>query len=123
MFVGMGMSAVLPVLDGLATYGFHQMRRQIGLSWLVLQGALYIIGAGLYAVSFRSPDTEYNILTQPQMRWPEKQRPGKYDLIGSSHQIFHVLVVLAAASHLVGLIKAFDYRHGAFGQMCPPTLS
>lgn len=51
MFVGMGLSAVFPVLDGLFVYGFNQMQRQIGLYWLVLQGALYIIGAGLYAVS------------------------------------------------------------------------
>lgn len=51
MFVGMGISAVFPVLDGLMTFGFNAMEKQIGLSWLVLQGALYILGAGLYAVS------------------------------------------------------------------------
>ena len=50
MFVGMGISAVFPVLDGLRTFGFEQMQKQIGLSWLVLQGVLYILGAGLYAV-------------------------------------------------------------------------
>lgn len=51
MFVAMGLSAVFPVLDGLATYGWEQMQSQIGLFWLVLQGFLYILGAGLYAVS------------------------------------------------------------------------
>jgi adiponectin receptor len=51
MFVAMGLSALFPVLDGLFTYGSQQMQQQIGLFWLVLQGALYIIGAGLYAVS------------------------------------------------------------------------
>lgn len=51
MFVAMGLSAVFPVLDGLATYGREQMMRQIGLFWLVLQGVLYISGASLYAVS------------------------------------------------------------------------
>lgn len=51
MFVAMGLSAVFPTLDGLATYGWEQMQRQIGLFWLVMQGALYILGAGLYAVS------------------------------------------------------------------------
>lgn len=50
MFVGMGVSAVFPVLDGLITFGWRGMENQIGLSWLVLQGALYILGAGLYAV-------------------------------------------------------------------------
>ena len=51
MFVAMGLSAVFPVLDGLATYGLERMQHQIGLFWLVLQGVLYIVGAGLYAVS------------------------------------------------------------------------
>jgi adiponectin receptor len=51
MFVGMGISAVVPVLDGISVYGLQQMRRQMGLVWVVLQGALYIFGAGLYAVS------------------------------------------------------------------------
>ena len=51
MFVAMGLSAVFPVLHGLKLYGVVQMNRQIGLSWLVGQGALYILGAGVYAVS------------------------------------------------------------------------
>ena len=51
MFVGMGVSAVFPVIDGLMTFGLDSMEHQIGLSWMVLQGALYILGAGLYAVS------------------------------------------------------------------------
>lgn len=46
-----------------------------------------------------------------QARIPERWRPGAFDIWGSSHQIFHVLVVLAAATHLVGLLKAFDYEH------------
>ena len=50
MFIAMGMSAVFPVLHGISLYGVEQMRQSIGLYWLVLQGALYISGAGLYAV-------------------------------------------------------------------------
>jgi adiponectin receptor len=51
MFVALGLSAVFPVLHGLRLYGFQQMCRQMGLLWVVLQGSLYIIGAGIYAVS------------------------------------------------------------------------
>lgn len=51
MFIGMGVSAVVPVIDGLRMFGLQQMQKQIGLSWLVLQGFLYILGAMLYAVS------------------------------------------------------------------------
>ena len=51
MFVAMGLSAVFPVLHGLQMYGYKQMESQIGLSWLVLQGVLYVTGAAIYAVS------------------------------------------------------------------------
>src|ERR1700761_7752828 len=51
MFVAMGLSAVFPVLHGVELYGIAEMRDRIGLTWLVLQGFLYILGAGLYAVS------------------------------------------------------------------------
>ena len=50
MFVAMGLSAVFPVIHGVLMYGLTQMNSRIGLPWLVLQGALYIFGAGLYAV-------------------------------------------------------------------------
>ncbi|KAI4729535.1 HlyIII-domain-containing protein [Aureobasidium sp. EXF-10728] len=96
MFVAMGASAVIPVLHGISLFGIAQLERQIGLSWLVLQGILYISGAAIYAA-----------------RFPERLKPGSFDIWGSSHQIFHVLVLLAAASHFVGLVKAFDYEHSA----------
>ena len=50
VFVALGLSAVFPSLHGLYIYGIQAMEWQIGLSWLVLQGLLYITGAGLYAV-------------------------------------------------------------------------
>ncbi|GJP90476.1 hypothetical protein AnigIFM56816_000310 [Aspergillus niger] len=101
MFVGMGLSAVFPVIHGLRLYGLEQMTRQIGLGWLLLQGFLYILGATIYAA-----------------RVPERLRPGHFDLWGSSHQIFHVLVVCAAIAHLTGLLKAFDYRHSGIADSC-----
>lgn len=51
MFVALGLSAIFPVLHGLKLYGFRQMCQQMGLLWVILQGSLYIIGAGFYAVS------------------------------------------------------------------------
>ena len=51
MFVAMGLSAIFPVIHGLMLFGLASMYRRIGLSWLVLQGGLYIFGAGIYAVS------------------------------------------------------------------------
>ncbi len=44
------LTAVFPVLHGVKLYGVEQMRVQMGLFWVALQGFLYILGAGLYAV-------------------------------------------------------------------------
>ncbi|KAI9673158.1 MAG: hypothetical protein M1817_003020 [Caeruleum heppii] len=101
MFVGMGLSAVIPVIHGLFLWDPSQLDRQIGLRWLLLEGFLYILGAGIYAA-----------------RVPEKWAPGRFDIWGSSHQIFHVLVVAAAGAHLRGLVAAFDHRHGVEGGKC-----
>jgi adiponectin receptor len=51
MFVAMGLSAVVPVLHGMQLYTMEEMQDRIGLTWLLLQGFLYIFGAGLYVVS------------------------------------------------------------------------
>lgn len=52
----MGLSAVVPVLHGLKLYGLQEMNDRISLVWLVTQGFLYVLGAGLYAVSFSTSD-------------------------------------------------------------------
>ncbi|KAK3943284.1 hemolysin-III related-domain-containing protein [Diplogelasinospora grovesii] len=101
MFVGLGLSGVVPVLHGLTIYGYGTLNDRMGLSWVILQGGLYIFGAFLYAA-----------------RWPERQFPGTFDIWGSSHQIFHIFVLLAAASHLYGMARAFDFHHSVFGGMC-----
>ncbi|CAI6339980.1 unnamed protein product [Periconia digitata] len=94
MFVAMGLSAVVPVVHAARLYGVQRLRASAALDWVVLQGVLYIVGAAVYAA-----------------RFPERTWPGAFDVWGSSHQIFHVLVVAAAAVHLVGLVKAFDFVH------------
>ena len=52
MFIAMGLSALFPVFHGLYLYGLHRMNQQISLTWLVLEGFLYILGASVYAVSW-----------------------------------------------------------------------
>lgn len=50
MFVGLGASGVVPMIQGLQTHGFQVMDEQMSLSLVALQGAIYIFGAFLYAV-------------------------------------------------------------------------
>ncbi|KAG9240147.1 hemolysin-III channel protein-like protein Izh2 [Calycina marina] len=101
MFVAQGLSGVLPLLHGVRLYGLRTMQYRVGFLWILLEGAMYILGAGLYAA-----------------RWPERSSPGRYDIWGSSHQIFHFLVVLAAISHLYALLVAFDYNHIVLERKC-----
>jgi adiponectin receptor len=56
MFVGLGVSGVIPVLHGLTREGYAAIDARMGLSWVLLQGFLYIFGAFLYAVSHHAPD-------------------------------------------------------------------
>ncbi|OTA88171.1 hypothetical protein M434DRAFT_399128 [Hypoxylon sp. CO27-5] len=101
MFVGLGVSGVVPVCHGLSIYGYRSLEERMGLNWVLLQGFLYIFGAFLYAI-----------------RWPERSFPRKFDIWGSSHQLFHILILFAAASHLTGMAKAFDYHHSVMGAQC-----
>lgn len=94
LFVAFGLSGALPVLGGLVFYGFHETWIRIQLKWVLLEGILYIFGAFLYAI-----------------RFPERIAPGAFDFIGHSHQIFHVLTVLAAACHLTALLKSYEIVH------------
>ncbi|OTB08716.1 hypothetical protein M426DRAFT_51747 [Hypoxylon sp. CI-4A] len=106
MFVGLGASGVVPVCHGLSIYGYQALEERMGLNWVLFQGFLYIFGAFL------------GILTSLWVRWPERSFPRTFDIWGSSHQLFHILILFAAASHLTGMVKAFDYHHSIMGGQC-----
>ncbi|SPO04035.1 related to PHO36 (regulatory role in lipid and phosphate metabolism) [Cephalotrichum gorgonifer] len=101
MFVGLGTSGVFPILHGIQIYGFKGMDERMSLRLVALHGLVYIIGAVLYAA-----------------RWPERTMPGKFDIWGSSHQIFHVCVLIAAGIHLYAMAQAFDHHHTVMGSQC-----
>lgn len=94
LFVCFGLSSIIPIFSGLYCYSFSEIWTQIQLFWVLLGGVLYIIGAVLYG-----------------MRFPEKICPGKFDIWGHSHQLFHFLVVIAALCHLRGLLNSYELVH------------
>ena len=63
MFVAMGLSAAVPVVHGALSFGVGQLQKQMGLSWVISQGVLYIIGAAIYAVGVLSNETIFCIRT------------------------------------------------------------
>ncbi len=46
-----------------------------------------------------------------QFRIPERLAPGKFDIWGSSHQIFHVAILFAMYTHLTALLQGFTNAH------------
>ncbi|KAK6529720.1 hypothetical protein TWF281_008883 [Arthrobotrys megalospora] len=93
-FVCTGLSGFAPLAHGIKLFGFEQMMKQSGMPYYMLEGLLLIIGASFYAT-----------------RIPESKWPGKFDIWFSSHQIFHVFVVLGTAVHWIGIVLAYDYNY------------
>ncbi|KNA12479.1 hypothetical protein SOVF_125450 [Spinacia oleracea] len=81
LFFGMGISGVAPIFHKLILYR-HQPEALQTTGYEILMGAFYGIGALIYA-----------------KRIPERWWPGKFDIAGHSHSIFHILVVAGAYTH------------------------
>lgn len=79
----------------------------MSLDWMLLMASLNFIGAGLYVARVRSPTLDAYRPYNCQV--PEKWYPQTFDYFGASHQILHVMVILARLAHMAGLFRAFDY--------------
>lgn len=92
----LGLSAFASAIHGVLRHGFAEQNRRMSLPYFLGLGVLNFTGAALYTV-----------------RVPERWFPRQFDIIGSSHQFMHVLVMCGALSHTIGLLKAFDFWHGS----------
>lgn len=43
-------------------------------------------------------------------QFPEKSFPRRFDLCGASHQLMHIMVLLAAIAYTIGVMEAFEER-------------
>lgn len=87
LFLGMGLSGVAPILHKLILFS-HQPEALHTTGYEILMGMFYGLGALVYAT-----------------RIPERWMPGKFDIAGHSHQLFHLLVIAGAYTHYrAGLI-------------------
>lgn len=98
VFVGLGLSGVVPTLHFMITEGFLRATTMGQMGWLFLMAVLYITGACLYAA-----------------RIPERFFPGKCDIWFHSHQLFHILVVAGAFVHFHGVSNLQEFRYTAGG--------
>ncbi|XP_050963384.1 adiponectin receptor protein 2 [Labeo rohita] len=98
VFVGLGLSGVVPTLHFMIAEGFLKATTIGQMGWLFLMAVLYITGACLYAA-----------------RIPERFFPGKCDIWFHSHQLFHILVVAGAFVHFHGVSNLQEFRYTAGG--------
>lgn len=102
--MGFGLSGIVPAIHYGITEGWFSQVSKASLGWLVLMGLLYILGAMFYA-----------------LRVPERWFPGKCDIWFQSHQIFHVLVIVAAFVHYHGISELASYRVTVGECSMPPS--
>ncbi|KAF8960327.1 hemolysin-III related-domain-containing protein [Flammula alnicola] len=105
VFIALGLGAIVPVTHMFLTHDFYALVTEMGITWLLISGALYIGGALLYPSNLCFP-----FLRCSANRIPERLAPGRFDYFMASHQIFHVCVVLAALAHYQGVLTCLQYR-------------
>ncbi|RLN41397.1 heptahelical transmembrane protein 4-like [Panicum miliaceum] len=87
LFACMGMSGLVPIVHKMLVFGARP-EAVLTTGYEMAMGASYLAGVAVYAT-----------------RVPERWMPGRFDLAGHSHQLFHALVIAGAYAHyLAGLV-------------------
>ena len=110
LFSFMASSAFYPIIYACFLNGYRQMDIQAGASRYAVTVLLYLTAVTIYGVSKEALKCLL-MLTAEQTRVPEAWRPGRFDLWGHSHQVFHVLMAIGLTVHFSAFAKAFDYYH------------
>ncbi|KAL3423740.1 hemolysin III family channel protein [Phlyctema vagabunda] len=93
-FGSLALFFLVPIAHGIVKYGWVVQNQRMGIVWVLMTLGLNTTGAVAYA-----------------FKVPERFCRRTFDVVGASHQIFHVLVVVAALVYLRGLLQAFDFVH------------
>lgn len=110
MYVVFGFLSTFFIMHGLVIYGWATQSRRMSLDRMAWTAIFNLIGATAYATraSLSLLNTYKVRLINPMLQIPEKHWPCQFDILGSSHQIFHLAVLIAACVHYDGLIRAFE---------------
>lgn len=92
LFLALGLCGIIPAVHHVLINGTHT-DAVLTCEMYILMGLIYIGGTVCYAT-----------------RVPERWLPGWFDRLGHSHQIFHVLIVLAALVHYEACIILMRWR-------------
>ncbi|PKU86597.1 heptahelical transmembrane protein 4-like [Dendrobium catenatum] len=92
LFACMAASGMVPIAHKMMAFG-HRPEAMLTTGYEMLMGMFYLVGVVVYAA-----------------RVPERWLPGKFDLAGHSHQLFHVLVVAGAYTHYLASLVYLGWR-------------
>ncbi|KAF8400472.1 hypothetical protein HHK36_013770 [Tetracentron sinense] len=95
LFLAMGFSGVVPAAHSVALHWNHP-QTFVALAFELTMAVFYATGAAFYV-----------------SRVPEKWKPGAFDIVGHSHQIFHVFVVAGALAHYAATLVLLNWREGS----------
>lgn len=90
MFMLFGFSALIHLVVGFIIYGVEEAFIKILFNFILIEILVYHLGAVIYYKRF--PESYSSV--------------SKYDYVGSSHQLWHILVVIGTIFHLTALIKS-----------------
>ncbi|PLN81668.1 hemolysin-III related protein [Aspergillus taichungensis] len=93
VLVATGLSAFAPIGHAWILWGTAYVMG-IGVGWYLLEGGCLMLGCWLWIT-----------------RFPECLYPGRFDLWGGSHALWHVFVVFSIAAHVAGLLKGVEFSY------------
>lgn len=96
MFILLGVSAAIPFISysvKMPTRLGQFLLPDLNMAPWMIGGIVYIMGAVLFVV-----------------RIPERFVQRKFDLVGSSHQIFHLMVLAGCAIHFTDSFRLYNAR-------------
>ncbi|WFD06551.1 inc metabolism membrane protein [Malassezia vespertilionis] len=91
MFIVMALMGIVPFIHGVYLHGTSPVLQFYGPVFPSLLS--YIVGVAFYG-----------------LRFPERFAPGRFDLIGQSHQLWHVAIVLAICLHYRAILIFHENR-------------
>ncbi|CAF2405481.1 unnamed protein product [Rotaria sp. Silwood2] len=89
LFIALGLYGVAPATHACILHGLSRMF-EMGFLYLCIMAVTYIAGGIVYAI-----------------RIPERYFPGRFDIVGQSHQILHISVIVAVYLHFYGICCLF----------------
>jgi adiponectin receptor len=106
MYTMLGVSTFFPVVHGIYIYGLEDLNERMSLSYFIGLAVVNFTGAAIYAT-----------------RIPERWFPKRFDILGNSHQLMHVLVLLGGIIQERGLLRAIEWWSDADRALCKAAVA